>query len=148
MTGAEVAERPVLSVATAVRVSTPLPTPFQRNAKGAVASSPILVLPEKNSTLVTEPPGSVAVAARSMFAGLLKTAPFAGLVSVISGGTDVASVVNRESGPEIVDLPSLTVTYHSYSVAGARPFQRADVAFPEGTPFVAMAVHGFCDDIE
>jgi hypothetical protein len=50
--------KPRSSVARAVRVYVPAPTPLQFRAKGAVVSSPSLVAPLKNSTFATLPSGS------------------------------------------------------------------------------------------
>jgi hypothetical protein len=48
------------------------------------------------------------------------------------------SVVNVHVGPVVVFVPSLAVTYHSYSVPGLSPAHSA-VSDPEATPlFVAI----------
>jgi len=49
-------------------------------------SSPIFAAPLKNSTLVTVPSMSEAVAVRLTVAGDVKVAPFAGCVSAAAGG--------------------------------------------------------------
>ena len=54
---------------------------------GAVVSSPSLADPLKNSTLVTVPSESLAVAASETAAGAVKVAPLAGCVSAALGAT-------------------------------------------------------------
>jgi hypothetical protein len=58
---------------------------LQVKVYGAVVSSPSFVWPLKNSTFVTLPSVSEAFAARSIVAGAVKVAPFAGCVSVTVG---------------------------------------------------------------
>jgi hypothetical protein len=55
-------------------------------------SSPSLVVPLKNSTLATLPSVSAAVAASEIFAGAVKTAPFAGDVSETVAGTTAGRI--------------------------------------------------------
>ena len=62
-----------------------MPTPLQAKLYGAVVSSPSFVVPLKNSTLVTVPSVSDAVAARFTAAGAVKVAPLLGSVSVTVG---------------------------------------------------------------
>ena len=74
---------------------------------GAVVSSPSFVVPLKNSTFVTVPSASEAIAARFTVAGAVKVAPLLGCVSVTVGwelpwtvtmrateGTPLASMMN------------------------------------------------------
>ena len=69
---------PRLSVARAVSVYVPAATLLQAKLYGAVVSSPSFVAPSKNSTLVTVPSASEAVAARFTVAGSVKVAPLLG----------------------------------------------------------------------
>src|SRR5512132_395666 len=77
---------PRLSVARAVSVYVPAATLPQVKLYGAVVSSPSFAAPLKNSTFVTEPSASDAVAARFTVAGAVQVAPFVGCVSVTTGG--------------------------------------------------------------
>jgi len=62
---------------------------------GAVVSSPSFVWPLKNSTFVMLPSVSDAVAVRSMFAGAVNVAPFAGCVSATVGSESPWRVTMR-----------------------------------------------------
>ena len=88
---------PKLSVARAVSVYVPAATPLQVKLYGAVVSSPSFVVPLKNSTLVTVPSASEAVAARFTVAGAVKVAPLLGCVSVTVGAALLALTVIVEA---------------------------------------------------
>ena len=63
-TGLAAEARPRLSVATTVRLCTSAVLGVQARVNGRTSTSPIFVVPSKNSTLVTLPSLSVAVAVR------------------------------------------------------------------------------------
>ena len=88
---------PRLSVARAVSVYVPAATPLQVKLYGAVVSSPSFVVPLKNSTLVTVPSASEAVAARFTVAGAVKVAPLLGCVSVTVGAALLELTVIAEA---------------------------------------------------
>src|SRR3954451_14320702 len=83
---------PRLSVARAVSVYEPGATPVQSYVYGAVVSSPSLADPLKNSTLLTVPSESVALAASETVAGAVNAAPFAGCVSAAPGAALLLTV--------------------------------------------------------
>ncbi len=72
---------PALSVARAVSLYVPAAPTFHWPVYGAVVSSLSFVAPLKNSTRVTLPSASAAVAASATLAGDVKLAPFDGDVS-------------------------------------------------------------------
>jgi hypothetical protein len=77
----------LLSVACAVMLYVPAATPFQMNEYGLVRSSPSFVDPLKNSTLLTVPSESDAVALIVMFASAVNEALLAGDVTLTVGAT-------------------------------------------------------------
>ena len=58
-------------------------------------------------------------------------------------GSAMSAVRNRQTGLLTVSTPSLTETYHSYSVLTAKPGQTA-VVMPDATPLLTARVeYGF-----
>ena len=89
-------------------------------------SWPSLVVPRKNSTFVTLPPVSEAVALRLTVAGAVNFAPFAGWVSVTVGGgfAGGAAVTVIDVGGVVVDASPLSVALAvSAYVPGPTPLQ-------------------------
>src|SRR4051794_26103385 len=95
--GALVVLAPNSSVARAVTAYVPAATPLQLKLYGAVVSSPSFVVPLKNSTFVTVPSGSDAVAARLTVAGAGDVALFAGCVSE-TGGAPWVGIIRATDG--------------------------------------------------
>ncbi len=56
------------------------------------------------------------------------------IVLVVIAVVVAAAVVNDHIGPVVVVIPSLTVTYHSYSAVWARDGQVMLVVDPDSTP--------------
>src|SRR5215471_8265528 len=120
-TTAEVAVRPLLSVATAVSSWGPAGTLLQYSRKGGVNTSPNwFVWSAKNSTLVTDPPMSLAMAVSKMLVPVTNSAWSAGLVMTTSVGPTTV-IVNDCGG--LVSWPPLAVPPLSMriTVTFARP---------------------------
>ena len=79
----DVVVAPLLSVALAVIVYVPAATLFQTKLCGAERSSPSFVVPLKNSTLLTEPSASAALALMVIAFPATNVALLAGLVMLI-----------------------------------------------------------------
>ena len=86
LTIAEVVEAPRLSVAFAVSECVPAGTLVHGKLYGAIASSPSLDVPLKNSTLLIAPPTSAALALIVTVVPALTVALFAGAVMFTVGG--------------------------------------------------------------
>src|SRR6267154_1547703 len=86
-TPAETVVAPALSVAFAVKEYVPAGTLAQAKVKGPARSSPNLVVPWKNSTLVMVPSLSVAFALIVTVEPVVKPALLAGLVILTTGAT-------------------------------------------------------------
>ena len=85
-TAALVVTAPPLSVARAVSTWLPTVTFLHKKEYGVVVSVPRRVVPSRNSTLVTFPSGSLAVAVTVIVGFQAKTAPSAGDVMLAVGG--------------------------------------------------------------
>src|SRR5438067_1643234 len=85
-TGLLVVTAPALSVARAVRTWLPGGTFFHVNEYGTLVSWPSTVVPSRNSTFVTLPSGSLAVALTVIVGFHANVAPFAGDVMLAVGG--------------------------------------------------------------
>jgi len=92
LTAALVVKAPALSVARTVSTWFPTETFLQMYEYGAVVSWPSTVVPSRNSTLVTCPSLSVAVAAIVIVGFQAKLAPSAGNVIAAAGGVFVLAV--------------------------------------------------------
>ena len=127
--GADTLDAPPLSVARAVSAYVPAGTLLHVNAYGDVVSVPTSAPPAKNSTFVTEPLVSVAVAARLIVAGAAYVAPDAGAESAtVGGGLVLVSVI--VIGVEVaVELVAGAVLSVAFAVS---------VAVPTGAPVQAI----------
>ncbi len=72
----------------------PSATEFQVKLKGVVKSSPSLVLPLKNSTLLTVPSASEALAVSVIVAGAVKLLPLVGDVRFTAGAKLILPLIN------------------------------------------------------
>ena len=107
--GAEVPVAPWLSVAMAVSANVPTSTLFQSKVKGGpTRSSPIFTPLRKNSTLLTLPPGSLAVVVMVRLVGALNVALFAGEVMLTVGGVLATPVTVMPTGAEVAVTPPLS----------------------------------------
>ena len=73
-------------------------------------SSPSFVAPSKNSTFVTVPSGSAAVAVIVMFAGNVNVAPFVGL-AMLTVGDRFAALTTILTAAEVVVAVALSVAF-------------------------------------
>jgi amino acid permease len=87
VTALEVAFALWSSVALAVKEYVPGGGFFQVRLYGAVVSDPIKDVPAKNSTFLTVPSLSVALAVMVIVVGAVNVAAFAGAVMLTAGGT-------------------------------------------------------------
>ncbi len=93
LTATEVATAFKLFVAFAVSEWLPAGTLFQAKLYGDVKSSPNLVVPLKNSTLLTVPDGVVAVAPTVTVEFEKKVALLEGLVMLTDGGVELLTAM-------------------------------------------------------
>src|SRR5262245_8399209 len=91
LVGADVPVAPPLVVAFAVKTYVPAGAFDHVTLYGAVRSWPSDVRSRKNSTLVIDPVGVLAVASMTMVAGAAYVAPLAGDVRVTDGGSPAGS---------------------------------------------------------
>src|SRR4051794_32904895 len=97
---------PALSVARTVRTWGPCGTFFQVKEYGALVSWPRRVERSRNSTFVTLPPGSLAVAVTVIVGFHAKDAPSAGEVSAAVGGVCPALLTVMLAGAPVVPAPN------------------------------------------
>src|SRR2546422_10635706 len=110
--GLDVVLAPPLSVATAESEYFPAGTWDHVTVNGAEVAVAIRVPPWKNSTCVTVPSGSEALAVSVIVAGAMKIEPVGGLVIVTTGGWfmgPLGGITVIETGSERVDIPPLSV---------------------------------------
>ena len=92
----------------------------QLYAKGAMVSAPSKVAPEKNSTRLTVPSVSLAVAASAIGAPSAKLAPLAGALSATLGGR-LGALTLTVTALEVVRAPSssMATAVRAWVPAGA-----------------------------
>ena len=100
---------PLLSVARTVNTWLPGETFFHVSAYGALVSEPSTVDPSRNSTLVTAPSGSLALALKVIVGFHEKTAPSVGLMMLAVGGALDDALTVTPTGVLVVAAPESSV---------------------------------------
>jgi hypothetical protein len=103
-TGAEVADKPVLAVALAVKAYAPTASGVVVKLNSAVVTEPSEPPLLKNCTLVTEPLLLVTEAEIFTLAGSANTLPPPGLVMVTPGGSTTAATFTTPVMPKLTWL--------------------------------------------
>jgi hypothetical protein len=134
LTGLEVEDAFLVSVATAVRLYVPAATFDQLTLYGLVVSVPIGVAPEKNCTWLTVPSASLAFADTVIAAPAANVAP--ALDSSATRSADVGGCAHRDGHGAEVDARSSYPSRCRQAVVPAPTFDRSRirVVFGGGAP--------------
>src|SRR6188472_1505055 len=123
LTAALVVTAPALSLARTVSTCLPDATFGHVNEYGAVVARPSTVVPSRNSTCVTLPSGSLALAVIVIVALFGKTAPAAGEVMLAVGGRFAGLTVILDAALVVVAPTSSAARAVSVYVPAATPLQ-------------------------